>query len=1225
MDPEANRERWRRAFGVDDLETLDPATTFDSARASKSLPLGTLPLLEVSLSSDHQATEPGSTAPVQPEQAGPRYTLAEAVGRGGMGIVYRAIQTSLQREIAVKRVHPLKTDARLRAKFLSEARVTGFLEHPNIVPVYDLGRDDAGELLLAMKLVGGVDWKSLLHPKGEDAQQRAAKLGLLDHLQILSDVCNALAYAHTKGILHLDLKPANVMVGEFGEVLVMDWGIATAFGPDAPPHLPHSSSIHAPCGTPRYMAPELAEGVGAQVGPWTDIYLLGGILYEILLGEPPNKGATFYQILMASVQAPARSYPEHVPAGLQAICDRSLAKDPQARYGSVQAFRQDVQAWLRHHESSLIADRAAQRLTDCSARLQSEPGGAQRLSPEQSQRLYSDFAAAVNGFQQSLLLWQDNTLARDGERQARRDFARAALEHGDLVLARAQLAELPDDDPELPRLAAQVASKSRLRQRARSTARRLRWGLWSLAAALLLSLAVGLSQVNQARELAEEQRAEAELQKAEAEEQRAAALRSQGFAAQREQVARSALNTLIFKVDLRLRSTPGETGRQLREELLEAAFSGLDGLRAANVAEDSLSLSTAGAFAQLGDLRQTQGQAAEALRLYQAALDVYGPALAGAAPWMQRDHIVCLNKAGFLARQTGDLAGALEYSEAALALSRVWIAATPESSDARALLASSLSHLAMLEAARGGLERQVLLCREALELLREQQSHEPENLETRNQLLYVLQIQGQLDLEQGRPGAALACFEESYQLLRSLPESELSAPNSQRNLRVVPILIAEARTQLGDPSGAVQAYDEAVAFMRAQVRADPGNADARFDLATCLANIAQIQRLQAQFDKAQQSLAEAGQELARGAGLFPADLRWRHRLGDDWEDLSDVHTDVGDLTEAETCAVQGLAQHRELMLLEPDEIAFRVSTSKALYKLASIRHQQRRLEEAQSLVEESIVLRRELVALQPSSLDCRKDLSTALGNLGDILMTQDAVAQARQAYEEQLQIAQAVVADSPADQDLLQNLAISLGSIARVRRLAGDTQAARTALEESLATFLSIAAHEDANVEDQRNVAVALGFLADDQREAGELQAAIASYEEARSVQQSLFDAHPESIGIRISLATSLAHLGTLHQALSRPERALQIFAEAWQHFEAIATLPGQLQSLQAMAFVGQSSADIQFELGQLDDAISWSERAVAAASKLAEADPRAVTQLEQLEAYLRWLHRQRR
>jgi len=206
--------------------------------------------------------------------------LREKLGEGGMAVVYVAVQTALGREVAVKTARDGDLDA-ARA-LVDEARITGALEHPNIVPVHDVGRDDQGRPLIVLKRIEGTPWSETI---------ATAKLEW--NLEQLVHVCRAVAFAHSRGILHRDLKPANVMVGEFGETYVLDWGIA----------LPVDSHNDEVAGTLAYMAPEMLAAEVLTVR--ADVYLLGATLYEIVAGEPPHVAPS----ITASMLSIARSQP----------------------------------------------------------------------------------------------------------------------------------------------------------------------------------------------------------------------------------------------------------------------------------------------------------------------------------------------------------------------------------------------------------------------------------------------------------------------------------------------------------------------------------------------------------------------------------------------------------------------------------------------------------------------------------------------------------------------------------------------------------------------------------------------------------------------------------------------------------------------------------------------------------------------------------------------------
>lgn len=275
------------------------------------------------------------------------YQLLSKIAQGGMGIVFQGLQTNLQRNVAVKQ--SISTDKNLEGKFIAESVMTAYLDHPNIVPIHDLGRNEDGHVFMAMKLVGGVEWKEILYSD--------EVYDLEKHLRILLNVCNAVAFAHSKGIVHNDLKPSNIMIGEFGEILVMDWGIAVDIEDTPRANMLHKSCIDNPMGTPAYMPFELANGQGKDIGPWTDTYLLGGILYEILMKQPPHGGSPLQAIMSCSL-GKTPSYDDSVPQELRNICSKALSKSIKDRYASVTQFKKDIEAFLQHRESLILTQKA---------------------------------------------------------------------------------------------------------------------------------------------------------------------------------------------------------------------------------------------------------------------------------------------------------------------------------------------------------------------------------------------------------------------------------------------------------------------------------------------------------------------------------------------------------------------------------------------------------------------------------------------------------------------------------------------------------------------------------------------------------------------------------------------------------------------------------------------------------------------------------------------------
>jgi serine/threonine protein kinase/tetratricopeptide (TPR) repeat protein len=275
--------------------------------------------------------------PALPQRIG-RYHVRRLLGRGGMGLVYLAHDPELDRLVALK--VPKLASPGAEERFLREARAAAAVIHPNLCPVFDVGRAD-GVLYLAMAFIPGPTLTSLLRNEGPLSPQRAAALA--------AGVADGMAEAHRRGIIHRDLKPGNVLLNRHGEPVVTDFGLARR-GPGAEPgYDPDETSYFDPrltragavMGTPAYMPPEQARGDHDQVGPHSDVYALGAILYELLTGRPPFQADSVARLVEKIEREPARPPSQRcpgVPAKLEAICLKALAKKPGERFASMEAF-----------------------------------------------------------------------------------------------------------------------------------------------------------------------------------------------------------------------------------------------------------------------------------------------------------------------------------------------------------------------------------------------------------------------------------------------------------------------------------------------------------------------------------------------------------------------------------------------------------------------------------------------------------------------------------------------------------------------------------------------------------------------------------------------------------------------------------------------------------------------------------------------------------------------
>lgn len=383
-----------------------------------------------------------------------RVEVHEEFARGGMGVLRRARQRAVGRDVALKSVRPDRVGAQATRKLLDEAWITGRLEHPNIVPVYDVELV-RGEPHVLMQRIDGRSWLSLLDD-AETVASRFAAPDLLEwNLQTLMQVATAVHYAHSRHVLHLDIKPENVMVGDYGQVYLLDWGVAVLMdAADDSLALPRATAREGIVGTPIYMAPEMVEAAAdgvSRLTPATDVYLLGATLFHVVAGEAPHAAPSLVAALHhAMFERPVR--PSGIADELWSICVRAMDPDPGARFQTAEAFRQALAAFLRHRGSIRIADDATRELEAFErtlARRHDAPPSAQGASGVEPREIQSLYSAARFGFQQALAIWADNVAAKRGLTRTIEVMAEHELADGDPDSAASLITELESPPPAL--------------------------------------------------------------------------------------------------------------------------------------------------------------------------------------------------------------------------------------------------------------------------------------------------------------------------------------------------------------------------------------------------------------------------------------------------------------------------------------------------------------------------------------------------------------------------------------------------------------------------------------------------------------------------------------------------------------------------------------------------------------------------------------------------------
>ncbi|MGK0358794.1 MAG: serine/threonine protein kinase/formylglycine-generating enzyme required for sulfatase activity [Bradymonadia bacterium] len=310
------------------------------------------------------ASKPVATPTVTiPTSGGGDYEVLGDLARGSMGAIKIARDRSLQRLVALKMLDPTSSLPNAAARFLDEARITAQLQHPSIVPVYAIGTigDDP---YFTMQLIEGRTLRDVVDKIAQRQPDDLVRYGRVRLLNVLIQVCNSIAYAHSRGVIHRDLKPANIMLGEFGEVFVMDWGLAKIIKSSVerpvvggrPDQAGFNTRIGDVTGTPAYMAPEQAMGLVDALSERSDVFALGAILYELLTGRPPfvadSMIATLRLAQHGQIQLPSAVAPEaDILPALEAVTMRCLARDPMDRYASAGELRDEIEGCVTNRQT----------------------------------------------------------------------------------------------------------------------------------------------------------------------------------------------------------------------------------------------------------------------------------------------------------------------------------------------------------------------------------------------------------------------------------------------------------------------------------------------------------------------------------------------------------------------------------------------------------------------------------------------------------------------------------------------------------------------------------------------------------------------------------------------------------------------------------------------------------------------------------------------------------
>ena len=1054
---------------------IDPALeTAAETRLGQTVPDGgpaTLPASHMetrdSGSHDEFATTDGGEpalvgqfhATADAERAG-RYTMTKLHAKGGVGQVWIARDRALGREVALKRIRDDRdSHGQVAARFVAEARITGRLEHPGIVPVYELTPGDRHESpYYTMRLVRGQTFREavaayhLSRSRGEDDPLQFRAL-----LEAFVAACNAVAYAHSRGVIHRDLKGQNIMLGDFGEAIVLDWGLAKVVGSRDEAAVGGRSTAHDPgindlalaetldgqvLGTPAYMPPEQAEGRIEAVDESSDVYSLGAILYELLCDRAPfvESGVSTVELLRRVREddpVPPRSIQPRAPRALEAVCLKAMAKAPADRYGSVGALAADVRRWLADEPLLAYRDPWTVRLGRWSRRHRTLATTAAALV------VASTVALAVGGV----------LVARERDRaRAQARIARTAVDEMYTEVAETWLEDASDPLQE------------RFLQRALA---RYEGPLAEAEAAdpdgIALAVTDGNDRLDPSRRALLGRAADyyerfADLAEGDTPLRFEAARARRRLGDVRRKLgdfdaAEASYHAAIDALDDLAGPAPGDPEVRSERSKARARLGALLAARADSKAASELladALAEQEALAESGpespadalDRARTRRELAEVAKLdgrHDEAEAAYKKAVADLERLVEADPTAVEPR-----RELADAADA--YGVLLLLLGRE-SEAEANLRRAEGLLGPLLAELPTVPAVRDSLAKTSnslgLLLREAgtpgeaADALRESLGQYerlaedfPGRVDYRRALGRSLVNLGIIAQEAGRLGEAQGLYERAEPLYRGLVDEAPGLAKARRDLGRTASNLGTVLEKLGRPDDAEAAYRRAVEVDEALVREWPDVPDYRMSLADTLLNLGRVRRSLGDLD-------ESGLVYARALELYGD-------LADDHPDRPDYREGLargtaldaallarlGDPEAAERAYRESIAAFEALLDADPDDRAVRASMASAINNLADLKP-----DDAEALDLRALALYEALAVDDPAE---RLHVATVENNLGELLEAQGRRPEALERYGRSVAAFEATELDPKADHARHHLLAYVLANLAKARLQEGD-------------------------------------------------------------------------------------------------------------------------------------------------------------------------------------------
>jgi eukaryotic-like serine/threonine-protein kinase len=822
---------------------------------------------------------------------GLRFRVLRPHARGGLGVVFVALDQELHREVALKQILDQHADDPIsRQRFLLEAEVTGCLEHPGIVPVYSLGTQPDGRPYYAMRFIRGDSLKEAIEQfhadEGLEKESGQRSLELRNLLKRFTDVCNAIEYAHSRGVLHRDIKPGNIIVGKHGETLVVDWGLAKAQGRIEPgldsgerTLVPSSASGSASTlpgsalGTPAYMSPEQAEGDLERLGPRSDVYSLGATLYCLLVGKPPFEGdlAEVIRGVQKGVFPPPRQVDPSIDQALEAVCLKAMALKPADRYASPRALADDVERCMADEPVTAWREPLARRA---------------RRWARQRRTGVTAVAIAV------LLAFMGTAAVLAVQTRANRELKRA---NSDLAVA----------NDKVTRANADLAASNQ-RERAR----------FALAQEAIRTFHTGVSEDILLKQ--EEFKAlRTRLLQGAREFYRKLEDLLQGSA---DRDSRLALGRAYYEV--------GELSRQLdsieeAQEILRRAMVLFETLSLEDPADQELQYATARTLRSLATTLSGVGRKKEALAAVARSRDLFR-ALSEAQPgdrrrraeWAQSEIL-------YAAHLDTDhrLAEALEGIQRARSILGTPVQVDPATHEFAAELMEVYGAQALILRTAGRVDEAIASYKKARDIGEALFLAKPEDATTSHELVRTL---GNMGLALGdRPVEALAAFDRARVVIKAagaLNPTLILFPAASAWIETA---AADALASLGRNEEALAALERSREAREILIKANPSVTRTREMLARGFRQTADIQHRAGRLHGALTALERMSQVVAGLADDHPQNRDYQIYLAWAYVDLGGLHDAMGKPSEASSCFDKAIAIRRKMIAADPSTPSYR--------------------------------------------------------------------------------------------------------------------------------------------------------------------------------------------------------------------------------------------------------------------------------------------------------------